>query len=113
MDVIFILLIFFMMNDQLDRQQGLQLKLPEAQQSQPVIEAHLSIEINALNQISVDERMISFPELQSWLTEKDRNTKVLIKGDQDASYGKTLKIFDLLGSLGFERVTLGTIPPRL
>jgi biopolymer transport protein ExbD len=113
MDVIFILLIFFMMNDQIIQEQGLQLQLPEAKQSKPILEEHLSIEINALNQLVFNENFISLPELKAKLKDEKRSTKVLIRGDRDASYGKALKVFDLLRGLGFQQVTLGTLPPRL
>ena len=113
MDVIFILLIFFMMNDQIVQEQGLQLNLPEAEQSRPILEKHLSIEINALNQLVYKESFIYLPELKTKLKSEKRSTKILIRGDRDASYGKALKVFDIIRSLGFQQVTLGTLPPRL
>lgn len=113
MDVIFILLIFFMMNDQIVQEQGLQLQLPEAKQSKPILEEHISIEINALNQLFFMDKLIYLPDLKARLKDEKRSTKILIRGDVDASYGKALKIFDLLRGLGFHQVTLGTLPPRL
>jgi biopolymer transport protein ExbD len=111
--VIFILLIFFMLNAQIEHRQGLSLQLPAASQTQALLEQHIEISLNSLNQISVENRQFGLGELKAWLEEKDRNTPILIQGDQDASYGKALAIFDLLQSLGYRQVALGTVPPRL
>jgi biopolymer transport protein ExbD len=113
LDVIFILLIFFMLNAQIEHRQGLSLQLPAASQTQALLEQHIEISLNSLNQISVENRQFGLGELKAWLEEKDRNTPILIQGDQDASYGKALAIFDLLQSLGYRQVALGTVPPRL
>ena len=113
LDVMFLLLIFFMVNSQMERSQGLQLQLPEASQTRVLVEEHIEISLNSLNQISVEGVSYSLGELKMWLEKKNRNTPVLLQADQDASYGKALKIFDVLQGLGYRQISLGTIPARL
>ena len=113
MDVIFILLIFFMLNSQMDQQQSLSIELPEAEQSQSITTQHIDINLNALDQISAGGKTVSDSELKTFLASENRDLPVLLKADRDASYGKALGIFDLLQSMGYEKVSLGTIPPRL
>jgi biopolymer transport protein ExbD len=113
MDVIFILLIFFMLNSQMDQQQSLSIELPEAEQSQSITTQHIEISLNALDQVSAEGKTLSESELKEFLVSEDRSRPVLLKADQDASYGKALGLFDLLQGMGYEKVSLGTIPPRL
>ena len=113
LDVIFLLLIFFMVNGQMERRQGLQLQLPEATQTRVILDQHIEISLNSLNQINVEGNSYSLSELKAWLENKNRNTPILLQADQDASYGKALKIFDVLQSLGYQKISLGTIPARL
>ena len=97
----------------MERRQGLQLQLPEASQTKVLVEEHIEISLNSLNQISVEGVSYSLGELKMWLEKKNRNTPVLLQADQDASYGKALKIFDVLQGLGYRQISLGTIPARL
>lgn len=113
MDVIFILLIFFMLNSQMDQQQSLSIELPEAEPSQSTTRQHIEISLNALDQISAQGKTLSESELKDFLDSKNRKLPVLLKADQDASYGKALGLFDLLQGMGYEKISLGTIPPRL
>lgn len=113
MDVIFILLIFFMLNSQLDKQQSISMELPQAENSRVSLHQHIEILITALNQISAQEQTMSLPKLKAWLEQQDRQRSVMIKADRDASYGKALEVFDVLQTLGYQKVSLGTVPPRL
>jgi biopolymer transport protein ExbD len=113
MDVMFILLIFFMLNSQLDQQQSISIALPSAEQSKSTPTKHIEITLNALDQISAEGQTMGQQELKLFLESKEKIRPVMIKADQDASYGKALSLFDLLQTLGYENVSLGTVPPRL
>jgi len=113
MDMMFILLIFFVLNSQWDEKDGLSLDLPQATQSKPLVERHVEIVLDELDQLTIDGVAVNLAELESQLEGQPRHRPILLKADRDASYGKAVSIFDRLEKLGFHRVVLGTIPPRL
>lgn len=42
-----------------------------------------------------------------------KETPIILKADQDASYGIVIKVFDLLRELNFDKITLGTLKSNL
>lgn len=109
----FILLIFFMLNSQWDRDSALNLRLPQAGQATPLFSDHIEILLDELDGISIEGNPTSLIEMEGWLKGQSTTRPVLIKADRDASYGKAIQIFDLLQKLGFNTVSLGALPPRL
>lgn len=113
MDVMFILLIFFMLNSQWDDNVGLSLELPQATQAKPLVDQHVEIVLDELDQLTIDGLSVNLGELEFQLEGEPRHRPILLRADRDASYGKAVSIFDHLEKLGFHRVALGTTPPRL
>ncbi len=110
-DVVFLLLIFFMLTSSFVRQPGITVRLPKAVTSEVLDERNLIISIKASGEIFHNEELITLAELREELqgaAEQDR--PVLIKADQSSSLGRVVEVWDLCRSTGISQVNIATKP---
>ena len=108
-DVIFLLLIFFMLTAAFTFQSGIDVKLPKAVTSDVIKEENLIIAITSENVIYLNNRVISFKELSDELAKPARkNRPLLIKADRRASVGRIVDVWDLCRNLGIEKINIAT-----
>lgn len=65
--------------------------------------------VNRDGQVSVDQKMISFTELNTLLTNRyslNTNLPVYINGAKDASHGSVVYVLDLVKRAGIQRVAI-------
>ena len=108
-DVIFQLLIFFMLSSSFTFQSGITVKLPKAVTSDIVKDENLIVTITSENIIYLNGAVITLKELKTRLSEpvsKDR--PLLIKADRRASVGRIVDVWDLCRVLGIERINIAT-----
>ena len=110
-DVVFLLLIFFMLTSTFVLQPAIKVRLPKAVTSEAVREENLIIIITAAGNIYLDNEVISADELSSRLEKAARDERaVLIKADQKISLGRVVKIWDLCRDVGISQVSIATEP---
>ncbi|MCX7544750.1 ExbD/TolR family protein [Marinicella gelatinilytica] len=114
-DVVFLLLIFFMVSTTFEKQSKLKIELPEASQQTTVSEnQNIIITINAKGTYYINDRELSNQDakaLQQQLVDiagDDRDMKVLVKADANASHKYVVTVLDVLGQLGFEGIAIAT-----
>ena len=112
-DVMFILNIFFMLNSQSFTPTGIQVSLPEGKTSERILLKSLEIVLNDLDQIAINDSTLTQKELRSALGTHSREVPIILKADQEASYGKALSVVDLLREMKFLYVTFATVPQRI
>ena len=108
-DVIFQLLIFFMLSSSFTFQSGINVKLPKAVTSDIITDENLIVTITSENIIYLNGAVITLKELKTRLdhpASKDR--PLLIKADRRASVGRIVDIWDLCRNLGIERINIAT-----
>ena len=118
-DVVFLLLIFFMISTTFDRQSLLRLDLPEAAtvESETVPEL-IEVLITADGQVFVNEALlteISRPALQAALAEQlaaDRDIPVVVRADGEASHRLVVMALDAAAAEGVRRVGIAAISER-
>lgn len=118
-DVVFLLLIFFMVSTTFEKQTKLKIELPEASQEVSSPEAqNLTISINANGIFYINDnelRSQEASELQQKVLKvvgERRDMKVLIKADANASHKYVVTALDVLGQLGFEGISIATTEPQ-
>ena len=121
-DIVFLLLIFFLTTAQLARESRAELDLPQerGEQRAEVERAGLIINVLADGSIMQGERIITVPELESIaLTqvvsardEKGRPVRPLIRADKDAPAQRLNEVFMALRRAGSGSARLATSPPR-
>ena len=108
-DVIFLLLIFFMLSSSFTFQSGINVKLPKAVTSDTIQEDNLVVLISSENVIYWNDTVLTVEELDEKLKDyAGRDRPVLIKSDRRASMGRIVDVWDLCRKYGIERINIAT-----
>lgn len=106
-DVVLLMLIFFILSSSLASQSGINVKLPKAITSDTIKEENLTITVTSENVIYLDNKIITFKELRRELGNNvKKNRPVLIKADRRSSLGRIVDVWDLCRELGIERINI-------
>jgi len=108
-DVVFNLLIFFMLTSSFVFQPGIKVNLPRALTSEVVQAENLILIINKDNKVYVEDRVLTDEELKSRLNLAARRSQsILIKADRLAFLGEVVRIWDLCRKENIEKINIAT-----
>ncbi len=108
-DVVFQLLIFFMLTSSFIFQPGLKVNLPKAITSQVLGEGSVIITINSENLAYVGDELVDNQQLRKKLEESSTLKRpVMIKADKKSALGRVVEIWDMCRSLGISEVNVAT-----
>lgn len=112
-DVVFLLLVFFMLTSSFIFQPGIKINLPKALTSEVIQRENLIIVITAGSALYIKERRINPEELSSRIKIAARESKpILIKADRKASLGKVVEIWDMCRAEGVQKINIATTQER-
>lgn len=105
-DIIFQLVIFFMVSTTFVTEQGIEVDLPRSS-SQTILRERNDVQVKVTSDgaIYVDDEAVTWEELRSQLREtaaKGKGGMVIIKADQSVDYGRAVAVLDLARSLGLQ-----------
>jgi len=113
-DVVFLLLIFFMVSTTFKQNSQLSLELPTASVKAEVSEPVLSIQITHDGKMYLNERLLRGNDVASVregiaeLSGIGRDGLVTLEADQQASHQSVIVVLDALGQEGFTQVQMAT-----
>lgn len=133
-DVVFLLLIFFMVTTSFTKDNAIDLTLPEAssQQTQPQ-EYTINITVNKLDEVIVESDQTRFSGISG---REKRNTlkqkiklaieqlerenparagtvpTVIIEADKHASHGRVIELMDVISQLGISKIQFAVVPGK-
>jgi biopolymer transport protein ExbD len=108
-DIVFQLLIFFMLTSSFIMQPGIKINLPKAVTSEAVKYENIEILITSENITYVNGKVITTGELRSLLKQvAKRDQAILIKSDRRASLGRVVEIWDMARDLGISQINIAT-----
>ncbi len=108
-DIVFQLLIFFMLTSSFVIQPGIKVNLPKAVTSDVVALENIEIIVSGENVIYLNGRVITTDELKKLLKQASgRKQPVLVKSDRRASLGRVVEIWDMCRDLGLTQVNIAT-----
>jgi len=108
-DVIFLLIIFFMLTSSFISQPGIKINLPRAVTSEVLQERDLVITITKENIIYLNDRITTQKELGEKLAAvSSQQVPVLIKADRGTSLGRIVEIWDLCREKGVAHINIAT-----
>ena len=108
-DVVFLLLIFFMLTSSFIFQPGIRVNLPKAVTSEVLHRDVLVVTISKDDKIYINERPIEGEELISRVTMAANDDQpILIKADKDAKLGKIIKIWDICRQVDVKQINIAT-----
>ena len=111
-DVVFLLLIFFMISTTFVESPGISIKLPEASsQSVEREPQELKIYLSRDGDVYYLDRKISINDYKGLLAEHRSNadtTTILLLADQESRHGKVVTLMDLARDAGFVKLAIAT-----
>lgn len=117
-DVVFLLLIFFMVSTTFTKETHLEIDLPEASTDiQPTEKQQIEVVIDAQGNYSVNGRSLVNKQIETLsraieeLSEGNTDQPFIITGDANASYQAIVSVMDLAGQLGFTNLSMTTREP--
>ena len=116
-DVVLLLLIFFMVSTSFVKQSQITISLPEAESAAPVAETPEQIDImiaaNGLYMVNGRELINSRPETIRNAIQKvsggNTNLPMTISADANAKHQDVVTAMDVAGRLGFTRISIATL----
>lgn len=116
-DVILVLIIFFVVTTTFDARSTLQVQLPTASdQKTTAPQSKLSVLVNADGRYFVNDQEVlrtdieSLKQIIAQLAGADREQTVLLRADARTPYQAVVTAQDALGQLGFRRIAIATAP---
>ncbi|HON55443.1 MAG TPA: biopolymer transporter ExbD [bacterium] len=112
-DVIFILLIFFMVTSTFVLQPGFKIELPEAKSTDNTAAEYTTIYINKNKDIFLNEQKVEIDELGFYIENslpKIKDSTISINADASIDYGLVIKITDIAKLAGIKNIILTTSP---
>ena len=108
-DIIFLLLIFFMLTSSFIFQPGIRVKLPKAVTSEVLHKELLVVVVTDDNKVYVNERPVDAEELFSRISLAAREGQpLLIKADKASDLGKVIEIWDICRQVDVKQVNIAT-----
>ncbi|MDD5005977.1 MAG: biopolymer transporter ExbD [Candidatus Omnitrophica bacterium] len=108
-DIVFQLLIFFMLTSSFIMQPGIKVNLPKAVTSEVMQEKNIVIVVSSENVIYLNENVFTLEELKSYIAKGKLTSKpILIRADKRASLGRVVEIWDLCREMGISQVNIAT-----
>ena len=110
-DIMFFLLASFMMVSlQMQKVRTLKASLPTATLASAAATPDIiNLRVDSLGQVYVDKERVSFPDLQTLLTNRiklNTNVPVYLSGDHDARHGSVIYVLDFVKRAGIQRVAV-------
>jgi len=117
-DVVFLLLIFFMVSTTFDKEARIRVDLPEAAtQDEPVQDNAMEITVDAGGRYYVNQREVVNTEIDTLKRAIDkvsgarRDLPVIINADARATHQAVIKVMDAASQLGFLHMTFAAKQP--
>ena len=114
-DVVFILLIFFMVSTTFTKETQLEIDLPEAKGEKAEQQAdHIEVEINAEGEYSVNDQRLDSSDREALMERirqvagDDTSIPFVITADAKTSHELVVRAMDVAGTLGFSALSIST-----
>lgn len=112
MDMVFILLIFFIVTSTFTRETGVDVTRPKAQTASEVQKESIMIAITRSGTIHVNERQVSIKGLEDVLRQmisKNPGREVVVIADKESSTGVMVQVIDAANLAGSKKVSIAAL----
>jgi len=114
MDMVFILLIFFIVTSTFTRETGVDVTKPQAQSAQQVQKENIMIAITREGTIHVNERQVDFAALKDILEQiisRNPDREAVLIADKNAQTGLLVQVIDACNLSGVKKVSVAALNP--
>ena len=109
LDIVFIMLIFFIVTSSFVRESGVEVNRPQASNVVSQKEAGIFIAITSANDIYIDKRVVDIERVQATLEHlllEQPEASLVIQADEYAYNGTVVKVMDAAKGAGVQRIAL-------
>jgi len=112
-DIVFLLLIFFMLSSSFIVQPGIRLRLPKAVSSEIDLGRSVIVDISVAGSLFVNDAKVSMEELPQALSialSAAKEKMAIIRADRKVPHGMVVKVMDMAKLSGAQRLVIATEP---
>ncbi|HMA66748.1 MAG TPA: biopolymer transporter ExbD [Desulfosalsimonadaceae bacterium] len=110
-DIVFMLLIYFLLTTNFMVDEGIKVKLPQAKASAPQTQQEITVYVDENGQAYLMDQKVSLDELFARVKKEignDRDRLVVVKSDRSVVLNKAVKVMDVVKAAGAARLCLAT-----
>jgi len=110
-DVLFLLLIFFMVSSTFLEQPGIKLELPQAQSAVVVEQKDYVLFVDKESNMFLNDKAIRMQDLEAKIKEalpKMKDMALVLNADQEVSHGFVVRVMDIAKRSGVKKLIIGT-----
>lgn len=111
-DLVFLLVAFFMVTSSLGEKSSIAINLPTARQTREYSSGNVVVTINSKNKIFINDVHVKenkFLEVINKRKNEFKKSTVVIRGDKKSQYDTIIKVMDYLNQAGISKFTLSAI----
>lgn len=112
-DVMFLMLIFFMVTTTFLSQPAIELELPTAENAEEVRQSPVVVHVDRLGRVFLNDDPIELPLLEEALSrrvEQSDDKSVVLKADSRVSHGAVVQVLDIIKGAGVRKLVVSTEP---
>jgi biopolymer transport protein ExbD len=113
-DVVFQLIIFFMLSSSFIMQPGIKIKLPKAETTDIIKQKEIFVNITEEGRIYFKGKPVNLLEFEKILREEIKGEKeniiLIVKADKDTKHGIVVSVMDKARSCGVDKIAVATLP---
>ncbi len=113
LDIVFILLIFFIVTTSFVKEAGIEVKRPEAAQSTAQPAANIFIAVTDSGLIFMENREVDIQRVRAnveRMLAESPEAQVMIQADQEAKHGLVVKVMDQVKAAGIDTISVSAEP---
>ncbi|MGL1903064.1 MAG: biopolymer transporter ExbD [Fibrobacterales bacterium] len=112
LDMVFILLIFFIVTSSFTRETGVDVTKPQAKSASEVNKENIMIAITREGTVHVNERqvdLITLKDVLGQMISKNPDREVILIADQDSNTGAVVNVIDVCNLTGVKKVSIAAL----
>jgi biopolymer transport protein ExbD len=109
LDIVFIMLIFFIVTTVFVKEAGIEVNKPEASQSVKPKNANIFIAVTKDGAVWIDKREIDIDSVRANLERlmaEQPSDVIIVQADENAEHGVVMKVMDQIKSAGIDRISI-------
>ncbi len=110
-DIVFLLLIFFLLSSTFIVQPGIKVKLPKSESSEVTSDKNITISISRDGAYYLNEERVLLSSLPAMLRQKfvyGKEQIIVIKADRDVTLQSAVDVMDIAKNVGFDKFSIAT-----
>ena len=110
-DIVFLLLIYFLLTTNFIVEEGIKVKLPNAKAAAPQVKQEITIYVDKDGQTYIFDKEIAVSELYTRIKQmigSDKDRLVVVKADKTVILNKAVRVMDIAKAAGASRLCLAT-----